>query len=104
MFLLRVLGAICVLIAMVAVVIDAIKNLSVMDGDWIFTSLGDQWSKLSPHSLATVESVVEAHVGPFLWDPIITELLRTPTWEAFGVLGFVLFWLGRKRAPAEIDF
>jgi hypothetical protein len=76
MLLFRVLGVICLLIAMVAVVIDAIKNLSVMDGDWIFTSLGDQWSKLSPHSLATVESVVKAHAVPFLWDPIITELLR----------------------------
>ena len=104
MLLFRVLGVICLLIAYIAVVIDAIKNLSVMDGDWIFTSLGDQWSKLSPHSLATVKSVVEAHAVPFLWDPIITELLRAPTWEAFGVLGFILFWLGRKRAPAEIDF
>jgi hypothetical protein len=104
MLLLRVLGSICLLIAMVAVVIDAIKNISVIDGDWIFTSLGDQWSKLSPHSLATVESVVQARAVPFLWDPIITELLRAPTWEAFGVLGFVLFWLGRRRAPAQIDF
>ena len=102
--LLRAAGIICLLIAMVAVIIDAIKNLSVMDGDWIFTSLGNQWSKLSPHSLATVESVVEAHAVPFLWDPIITQLLRAPTWEAFGVLGFGLFWLGRKRAPAQIGF
>ena len=102
--LLRAAGIICLLIAMVAVIIDAIKNLSVMDGDWIFTSLGDQCSKLSPHSLATVESMVEAHAVPFLWNPIFTQLLRAPTWEAFGVLGFVLFWLGRKRAPTQIGF
>jgi hypothetical protein len=101
--LLRATGVMCLLIAMVAVVIDAIKNLAVTDGDWIFTSLGDQWSKLHPNSLATAEAVVDKYAGHFWWDPIITQLLRAPTWEAFGVLGFGLFWLGRKRAPAEID-
>jgi hypothetical protein len=103
MLLLRVLGVICVLIAMVAVVIDAIKNLAVLDGDWVFTSLGDQWSKLSPHTLATAKAAVETYVGHFLWNPIIIELLRAPTWEAFGALGFALYWLGRKRAPAELE-
>jgi MYXO-CTERM domain-containing protein len=37
-----------------------------------------------------------------LWDAVITEILHTPTWGVFGVLGVALFWLGRKRAPAEI--
>jgi hypothetical protein len=102
MLLLRVLGIICLLIAMVGVVIDAIKNLAVLDGDWVFTSLGDQWSKLNPNILATAKAAIEIYAGHFLWNPIIIELLRAPTWEAFGALGFALYWLGRKRAPAEL--
>ena len=100
--LLRTLGIVCLLIAMVAVVIDAIKNLAA-GTDWVFTSLGDQWSSLSPNSLAAAEKVVETHAGHLLWNPIITELLRAPTWEAFGIVGFGLFWLGRDRAPAELE-
>ena len=98
----RILSIVCLLIAMVAVVIDAIKNLAA-GTDWVFTSLRDQWSTLSPYSLAFAEKAVESHAGPFIWNPIITELLRAPTWEAFGIVGFVLFWLGRDRAPAEIE-
>ena len=88
--LLRVLGVACLLIAMVAVVIDAIKNLAA-GSEWIFTPLGDQWSQLSPNSLAATKVAVETRVGHFFWDPIITELLRAPTWEAFGALGLALF-------------
>jgi len=37
-----------------------------------------------------------------LWDPFITEILNAPTWGVFGVLGIALYWLGRKRTPAEV--
>jgi hypothetical protein len=101
--LLRILGVGCLLIAMVAAVIDAIKSLAG-GGAWVVTPLGDQWSSLSPSSLAVAEAAVETHVGPFMWDPMITEVLHAPTWGVFGVLGLALFWLGVKRAPAEVLF
>jgi hypothetical protein len=104
MQLLRVVGYVCLLMAAVAVTIDAIKNLAVPNGGWIFTSLGDQWQELSPNSLVTAEAAVDKYAGHFWWDPMTTELLRAPTWEAFGVLGFLLVWLGRKRAPGQVDF
>ena len=34
--------------------------------------------------------------------PIITEILNAPTWVVFGMVGMVLFWLGRKRMSAEV--
>jgi hypothetical protein len=37
-----------------------------------------------------------------MWNPMIAEILNAPTWVVFGILGVVLFWLGRKRTPAEV--
>jgi hypothetical protein len=99
--LLRILGVWLLLLAMVAAVIDATKTLAG-GGAWVVTPLGDQWASLSPDSLAAAKAAVVTHAGPFLWDAVITEILHTPTWGVFGVLGVALFWLGRKRAPAEI--
>ncbi|MGA8690709.1 MAG: hypothetical protein WB662_12595 [Methyloceanibacter sp.] len=100
-FFLRILGVWLLLIAMVAAVIDATKSLAG-GGAWVFTPLGQQWSSLNPESLATAKAAVEAHVGSFMWDPMITEILKAPTWAVFGLLGLALFWLGRKRAPSEV--
>jgi hypothetical protein len=104
MKLLRLVGYMCLLIAAVVATIDAIKNLAAPDGDWIFTSLGDQLQRLSPKSLVTAEAAVDKYAGHFWWDPITTEVLRAPTWEGFGALGFLLVWLGRKRAPGQVEF
>jgi hypothetical protein len=99
--LLRILGVWLLLLAMVAAVIDATKTLAG-GGAWVVTPLGDQWASLNPDSLAAAKAAVETHVGTFLWDPMITEILHAPTWGVFGVLGIALYWLGRKRAPAEV--
>jgi hypothetical protein len=99
--LLRILGVWFLLLAMVAAVIDATKSLAG-GGDWVVTPLAEQWSSLSPESLAAAKTAVETHIGTFLWNPVITEILHAPTWGVFGVLGLAFYWLGRKRAPAEV--
>jgi len=102
MFLLvRIVGVWFLLLAMVAAVIDATKSLAA-GGAWVFTPLGQQWASLDPDSLAAAKTAVETHVGTFMWNPMITEILNAPTWVVFGILGVVLFWLGRKRTPAEV--
>jgi hypothetical protein len=101
MLLLRLLGIWLLLIAMVAAVLDATKSLAG-GGAWVVTSLGQQWQSLSPDSLAAAKTAVETNVGPVLWNPFITEILNAPTWGVFGVLGIALYWLGRKRTPAEV--
>jgi hypothetical protein len=37
-----------------------------------------------------------------MWDPIIVGILSAPTWVVFGILGVLLYWLGRKRKPVEV--
>jgi hypothetical protein len=101
LLLLRILGVWFLLLAMVAAVIDATKSLAA-GGAWVFTPLGQQWASLNPDSLAVAKTWVETHAGTFMWNPMITEILNAPTWVVFGILGVVLFWLGRKRTPAEV--
>ena len=101
LLLLRILGVWFLLLAMVAAVIDATKSLAA-GGAWVFTPLDQQWASLNPDSLAAAKAAVETHVGTFMWNPMITEILNAPTWVVFGILGVFLFWLGRKRTPAEV--
>jgi hypothetical protein len=101
LLLLRILGVWFLLLAVVAAVIDATKSLAA-GGAWVFTPLGQQWSNLSPDSLSAAKIAVETHVGTFMWNPMITEILNAPTWVVLGILGVLLFWLGRKRAPGEV--
>jgi len=101
LLLLRMVGVWLLLLAMVAAVIDATKSLAA-GGAWVFTSLGQQWSSLNSDSLAAAKTTVETHVGSFMWNPMITEILNAPTWDVFSILGALLFWLGRKRAPGEV--
>jgi hypothetical protein len=101
LLLLRILGVWFLLLAMVAAVVDATKTLAG-GGAWVVTPMGEQWSRLSPTSLEAAKLAVQTHVGPFLWDPVITTVLHAPTWVVFGILGTVLYWLGRKRHRAEV--
>jgi hypothetical protein len=98
---LRSLGVWFLLLAMVAAVVDATKSLAG-GGHLVVTSLAEQWSSLSPTSLGAAKAAVEAHVGPFLWNPAITTILELPTWFVFGLLGVALYWLGRKRHSVEV--
>jgi hypothetical protein len=44
-----------------------------------------------------VQQQIEPTVGGWLWDPVIQWLLLSPTWAVFGIVGFVLTYLGRRR-------
>jgi hypothetical protein len=99
--LLRLLGVWLLLVAMVAAVVDATKSLAG-GGTWVVTPMGEQWQALSPSTLKGAQAAVESHVGPFLWNPVITTILGAPTWVVFGILGVLLYWLGQKRKPVEV--
>jgi hypothetical protein len=97
----RILGVWLLLLAMVAVVIDATKSLGG-GGSWVATPMIEQWSSLFPASLASAKQAVETYAGHYLWDPVLTSVMHAPTWIVFGVLGIGFYWLGQKRRPAEV--
>ena len=98
---LRILGVWLLLLAMVAVVVDATKSLAG-GGAWVVTPMGEQWRQLAPEMLEASRKWIMATAGDWLWDPVILSILAAPTWVVFGILGVLLYWLGQKRKPVEV--
>ncbi len=98
--LLRILGIWSLLAAMIAFAIDATKSMAA--SEWVSTPLGEYWYKLHPASLNTLQAAIERHVHPYLWDPVVFTVLQAPAWVFFGVLGILLYLLGRPRRRIEV--
>jgi hypothetical protein len=72
---------------------------------WVFlnsgavrlTALGQLWYWINPGSLNLVQAVVERYIHPFLWDPIIINVLLAPAAVLFLVIGVLLSLLFRRR-------
>jgi hypothetical protein len=101
MILLRIFGVWLLLLAMVAAVIDATKSLG-SGGIWVATPMMEEWTSLSPDTLAAFKTSVLTYTAPYVWDPVLTTIMHAPTWVVFGVLGIGFYWLGQKRKPAEL--
>lgn len=61
-----------------------------------FAALGDWWAWASPDSLLGLQSAIERHLSPLLWDPGMQTLLQGPVFAETLGLG-LLFWLLRRR-------
>jgi len=96
----RVLGIWSLLAAAVFLINDGTKSLA--SGTWVATRLGEHWYNLHPASLNASQAGVERYVHPILWDPVIVSILQTPSWIIFGVLGVLLYWIGRRRRRREV--
>ena len=96
----RVLGVWCLLAAAVTLIIDGTKSISA--NSWVATPLGQHWYNLHAASLNVSQAAIERHVHPALWDPVITYVLQTPTWIVLGILGVLLYWLGRRRRRRQV--
>lgn len=101
MWLMRILGIWSLLVAMVALTIDATKSLAGQE-KWIVTPLGEYWFKLSSASLNASQAAIQRHVHPYLWDPIILNILQTPAWVFFTILGLLFYWIGRRRTHKNV--
>ncbi|GAB4240549.1 MAG: hypothetical protein Kow0032_28240 [Methyloligellaceae bacterium] len=101
MWLLRVLGVWCLLVAMVALTIDATRSLAGL-GKLEMTSLGEHWFSLSSATLNMAQAAIQRNIHPYLWDPVIQSILQVPTWIFFTGLGLFLYWLGRRRRRRNV--
>ncbi len=57
---------------------------------------------LFPITRYQLVAAIERYVYPFLWDPLILSLLQLPTWIVFGVLGLLLYRIGRRRRRIDV--
>jgi hypothetical protein len=97
-FLARAIGLVLIAASFVGLVIDATR--SIANGAVQFTPLGELAFQLFPRSFPILEPAVTRHIHPWLWDPVLLNLLLLPAAAIGFVLGVLLLWLGQK--PAEL--
>jgi ABC-type Fe3+ transport system permease subunit len=93
--LIRSFSLVCFAAAIVAAVLDATR--SIADSRLVTTSLAADWNHVSPRSLENLESWTIETLHPYLWDPILVNLLAAPTWAVFTVLALLFAFLARRR-------
>jgi hypothetical protein len=95
--LLRFFGLCLLATAFVTLLVDATR--SVAGARLYVTPLGETLAALAPGKLALARAFVDRQVHPFIWDPVLVDLMRLPVWLAVGAIGCLAIWLGRKPAP-----
>ena len=101
MIVLRLLGGLLILLAVIAAVSDATKTQSAKSGI-VVTSMARQWAEIAPQSLSAAQTTVQRSLHPALWDPVLLKLLQAPTWAALGLTGIALCYLGRRRRRVNV--
>ncbi|MGD9866567.1 MAG: hypothetical protein AB7U38_01055 [Hyphomicrobiales bacterium] len=100
MLVLRILGVWSLLVAMISLTIDGTRTIAG-SGALIVTSLDEQWRQLHSASwTAARDALTDIH--PALWDVVSSGVLAVPTWLFFGLLGILLYWLGRRRTRINV--
>lgn len=95
----RILGLWLVAAALVELVVDATR--SIANSALTITPLGQSWLAQVPARLTGGEPLtpadLEAMVNPIVWNALLRWLLILPGWAVFGVIGFALLYIGRRR-------
>ena len=99
-------GMILIGMALVASAAEtAAHGLSRTDQGFIIPAYS-LWYTFGPKSLLVFQIRVE-NIAPWLWDPMITSILKLPAWAIFGIPGGVLVWFfhpGRsKQADEDVE-
>lgn len=89
-----VLGLVFLALALLAVAYAAAAG---REGVW--TAAGELWYRLNVGSLNLTQAVIQRHVVPYLWDPVVVSALLWPAWGLFAVPGLVLTILFAPRRP-----
>lgn len=100
LFILRALGSISLVIAIVALAYDGTKSYA--EGVLSVTRLGQHWLNFSPGTLNGLQHLIERNVHALLWDPLMINILLAPAWLVFGTIGVFLFMIGRRRQPTNV--
>jgi hypothetical protein len=97
----RFLSAVFLLVATVALVVDATPRIYGA-GPLVVRSLGDHWKNLSPTSLAAAKATVGRIAPAWAWESVIAPVLSVPTWAMFGGLALVSGYAGRRRKTVRV--
>ncbi len=95
MIVFRLLGAVALIVAIVAGARDAVLTTSAEK--LVLTPLGKDWFTIDAESLNLTQAVIERYLLPGLWDPVFLTILQWPTWVGFAGLGLLLILVGNLR-------
>ena len=96
-FLVRTVGLLIFAASFIALIADGIQSLAA--DRIIVTPLGQTWFSFDRDSLNLFQAVVQRHLHPYIWDPIIQTVLLWPTFAVGGTVGLLLMVLGARRRP-----
>jgi hypothetical protein len=91
----RVLGWLFVLAAAVVALRDIIGWLDT--GTLAPLALGQLWYDVSPTSIEIAQPAIQRHVAPWIWDPVILDILLLWAAPVLAVPGLVLLWACRGK-------
>ncbi|HUI20455.1 MAG TPA: hypothetical protein VLZ74_05365 [Methylocella sp.] len=95
--LLRFLGLCLLATAFVILVIDATHSVST--GTLFVTSLDDSLTAMAPAKFMLARDFIQHRAYPFIWDPVVVEILKLPAWFVSGVIGGIAIRLGARPEP-----
>lgn len=98
---LRLLGNLLLAAAFVLLVVDVTRSLE--SARLILTPLEHMAAKVLPAKSASIQTMIEGHAHPLLWDPVLVTLFRSPAFLILGTIALILLRLARAR-PAKIGF
>lgn len=96
----RFLAAVFLLVATVALVVDATPAVYGA-GDFRPTALGTHWKDLGRTSFEAAKSGV-SEAAPWLWDGLLAPILNIPTFVTFGLFALLSGYVGRRRRTVRI--
>jgi hypothetical protein len=102
MIVLRFIGTVFLLLAVVAATADLTRAHQQQLAHTTFTSIGKHWEDLAPQSLKAARTTVQTKVSSFVWDPLISSVIGLPAWVSFGGLGRFCLYVGRRRRRIDI--
>jgi hypothetical protein len=95
-FLLRFVGLLLLALAFIFLVYDGTK--SIADQRLYVTKVAEVWSTFHESSLAQIKPALQG-LAPWLWDPVVMNVLNAPICLVLVIAGMILVLLGRKRRP-----
>ena len=91
----RVAGWLLAGLALLALGAELVASLEA--GSYRGLALGELRYALDVASLNLVQAVVQRHLWPALWDPVLVSVLQWPAWISFGLVAGALLLLCRRR-------
>lgn len=95
--LLRLAGLVCLAGAFAAAVVDGAQSIAA--SKLALTPLGSMLYRAFPEPFAKLQPFVEREIHPFVWNPLLVDILLAPAFLVLAILGLFLFYLAKPPAP-----